>query len=78
MIKITGFLHRKQFFDLVRRWVFNRMEPTDTDELLRLGNIKNQIVKHLPYRNPRMDRLIADLWSRTAVLSSTGSPRSCR
>jgi len=99
MIRITGFLHRKRFFDLIHRWMFNQMEPTDTDELLRLvhfnnvfvsrylpllsegilgnlyhcapysrrvstkGDLKDQIVKHLPYRNPRMDRLIADYQS---------------
>ncbi|MCG6897558.1 MAG: hypothetical protein LJE60_10700 [Thiocapsa sp.] len=95
MISITGFTHRDALRDLIRRWMLDQLEPSDTTELLQLvhfnsvyvgrylpilaegilrrlrgsrlssrasftkGDLKDQLVAHLPRASERADRLIA-------------------
>lgn len=49
MIRINGFLHRDEFCELIRRWIFSRPDAADAAALLRLVHFNNVFVsRYLP------------------------------
>ncbi len=49
MIEITSYLHRQEFKNLIRRWMYHQALPTDADDINRLVHFNNAFVsRYLP------------------------------
>lgn len=57
MIRINSFLHRNRLHDVIRRWVFDELQPGDVEEILRLVHFNNIYVSRY------LDRFAADLFA---------------
>ncbi len=59
MIEITSYLHREEFKNLIRRWMYHQARPTDADDINRLVHFNNAFVSR--YLPAFAERLFAQL-----------------